>query len=75
MTRLPRVSGRDVIRALERAGFVIDRSSGSHHVLVHPDDPERRTIVPFGRKTMKLGTLRNILRQARISVDDFTSLL
>ena len=75
MTRLPRVSGRDVIRALERAGFVVDRSSGSHYVLVHSNDPERRAIVPYGRKTMKLGTLRSILRQADLSVDNFTRLL
>lgn len=75
MTRLPRVSGQETIRALERAGFIIDRSSGSHFVMVHPDNPERRAVVPFGRKTMKLGTLRSVLRQADLSVEVFTQLL
>ena len=74
--RLPSVGAKDVIRALERAGFVIVRSSGSHHLLVHPSDPRRRTTVAVhaGRDIPK-GTLRSILRQAGLSVEEFSGLL
>jgi predicted RNA binding protein YcfA (HicA-like mRNA interferase family) len=44
--RLPSLKAREVIRALERGGFVIVRSSGSHHRLVHKTDPTRQTTVP-----------------------------
>jgi predicted RNA binding protein YcfA (HicA-like mRNA interferase family) len=44
MTRLPRVTGRDVVRALEGAGFTVVRIQGSHRFLEHPDG--RKTVVP-----------------------------
>ena len=37
MTRLPRIKGKELIRALERAGFTMDRTRGSHVFLKHPD--------------------------------------
>ena len=43
--RLPSLNAKQVIRALERAGFFIERSSGSHHFLVHRTDPRRRVTV------------------------------
>ena len=74
--RLPQLAAREVIRALERASFFIERSSGSHHLLVHRTDPRRRTIVAYhGSKDIPRGTLRNILRQAQLTVDEFLSLL
>jgi len=39
--RLPALNGRQVLQALAKAGFVVDRIVGSHHVLVHPRDPRR----------------------------------
>lgn len=67
---------REAIRALERGGFFIERSSGSHHLLLHRTDPRRRAIVPYhGNKDIPRGTLRNILRQAQLTVDEFLSLL
>lgn len=44
---LPVVSGRKVIKALQRAGFVIDRIVGSHYVLADPNDPTRTVTVPY----------------------------
>ena len=44
--KLPAVDGRHVIRALTRAGFIIDRVVGSHHVMVFPRDPRRTVTVP-----------------------------
>jgi predicted RNA binding protein YcfA (HicA-like mRNA interferase family) len=73
---LPTVSGRQVVRALTRAGFVVDRIVGSHHVLVHPTDPTRTVTVPVhGSRDLKAGTLRAIIRQAALTVDEFKELL
>lgn len=75
MTRLPVASGRQVIRALERAGFIVVRSRGSHHFLRHQTDPTRRAIVPVHAGDLPPGTLADILKQARISRADFLELL
>lgn len=75
MVRLPRVTGKEAIRALERAGFRVVRTSGSHHVLVDPRHPERVVVIPFKTSTLKLGTLRSILRQADLTVEAFQNLL
>ena len=74
--RLPAVNARQVLQALRKAGFIVDRVSGSHHLLIHPDDPARRVTVPFhGARTLKPGTLRNIVRQAGLTMDAFRVLL
>ena len=44
--RLPVANGKDVVRALKSAGFVVDRIVGSHHVMIFPDDPTRAVTVP-----------------------------
>ena len=76
MSYLPQVSGPRVIRALQKAGFVLLRQSGSHTILRHQVDLSRRAIVPVhGSKSVKPGTLRAILRGAKISIEDFVSLL
>jgi predicted RNA binding protein YcfA (HicA-like mRNA interferase family) len=54
-----RISGAMVVRALKRAGFVVDRIAGSHHVLVYPNDPTRTVTVPVhSGRDLKPGTLR-----------------
>lgn len=76
MTGLPVVTGAEVVRALERAGLVVVRSSGSHHRMVHSDDPARATTVPVhAGRTIKRGTLRGIIKQAGLTVEEFRSLL
>jgi len=53
MTRLARIKGKELIRALERAGFTINRTRGSHVFLKHPDG--RATTVPIhSRETIVL---------------------
>jgi predicted RNA binding protein YcfA (HicA-like mRNA interferase family) len=44
--RLPVVNGKRVIQALLRAGFVVNRIVGSHHLLVYPGDPTRTVTIP-----------------------------
>ncbi|HEY5048686.1 MAG TPA: type II toxin-antitoxin system HicA family toxin [Rhizomicrobium sp.] len=74
--RLPTVSGKRVVQALSRAGFVTERVAGSHYVLVFPGDPTRTITVPVhGNRDLKPGTLRSIVRQAGFSVEEFVELL
>jgi predicted RNA binding protein YcfA (HicA-like mRNA interferase family) len=75
MTGLPAVPGRDVVRALERAGFEVVRTKGSHQFLRHRTDPSRQTVVPIHRRDLPPGTLRAILRQAGLSPAQFARLL
>jgi len=74
--RLTGVSGRIVLRALERAGFRVERVSGSHHVLRRPDVPGSKVIVPLhGSHDLPPGTLRSIISQSGLSVAEFMALL
>ena len=73
MTKLPHVSGRECIRALERAGFYERRTKGDHVFMQH-DEPYFTTVVPL-HKEVKPGTLRSIIRQAGLTVEQFADLL
>lgn len=69
--RLPRVTGREIVRALERAGFIFDRQRGSHVILVNPQTRQRVSVPVHAGRTVKVGTLKGILEDAGISLDDF----
>lgn len=69
--RLPRVTGREIVRALERAGFIFDRQQGSHVILVNPQTRQRVSVPVHAGRTVKVGTLKGILEDAGISLDDF----
>ena len=69
MPRLPRLRGREVIAALQRAGFAVLRSKGSHHFMQHPDG--RRTVVPVhAGETIGPGLLSKILRDTEMDGDE-----
>lgn len=71
---VPAVSGTQVVRALERAGFTVVRISGSHHVMRHADGRTVAVPVHSGRDMPK-GTLRNILGIIGMSSDELRQLL
>jgi predicted RNA binding protein YcfA (HicA-like mRNA interferase family) len=73
--RLPALTAKDVVRALERAGFLVSRTSGSHCRLVHASNPARKVTIPMHTGDLKRGTLRGIIAQAGFSVSDFIALL
>ena len=73
MSKLPRVSGQQVVVALQRIGFRVRRQHGSH-IIMRRDDPFSQTVVPAHRE-LDRGTLRAILRQIDVSVEDFVRLL
>jgi predicted RNA binding protein YcfA (HicA-like mRNA interferase family) len=75
MSRLPRVTARQMLSALQRAGFFVVRSKGSHHFLQHRHDPTRRTVIAVHGGDLAQGTLRDILKQAKISREELVKLL
>ncbi len=80
MPRLPRISGAEAVRTLERLGFVRTRQTGSHVVLKKEIlEEEIRVgeivcVVPLHRE-LKLGTLSGVLKQAQVTVEDFLKAL
>ncbi|MCP5102473.1 MAG: type II toxin-antitoxin system HicA family toxin [bacterium] len=73
MGKLPVISGRECVKALNKIGFYFKRQSGSHIVL-RRDDPFGQLIVA-DHKTLDRGTLRAVIRQAGLSVNEFIELL
>jgi predicted RNA binding protein YcfA (HicA-like mRNA interferase family) len=73
MTKLPVLSGRELVRALQKVGFTIDRQRGSHIMLFRPAPPTTLS-VPDHRE-LDRGTLRAILRQAGITPEQLAELL
>jgi len=72
MKKLPRdLPAKKIIAVLERAGFTVDRVTGSHYILIKD---RLRTVVPY-HKSVKIGTLKSILNQIEMSVEKFTELL
>ncbi len=73
--RLPRVNGKDVMKALLKAGFRELHTRGSHHYLDPAQGSKLVTVPVHGTKTLKPKTLKGILEQADLSVDELISLL
>lgn len=73
--KLPAVSGKQVIAALEKEGWYVKRVRGSHHVLRHPDIPDAIPVPVHGNRPIKRGTLSSILRAAGLSRDEFAKKL
>ncbi|MEI2579253.1 type II toxin-antitoxin system HicA family toxin [Scytonema sp. PRP1] len=73
MSKLPVVSGAECVKALEKIGFVVNRQRGSHIILVR-EEPKTTVTVPE-HKELDRGTLRAIIRQVGLTVDEFVELL
>ncbi|ACB52196.1 hypothetical protein cce_2848 [Crocosphaera subtropica ATCC 51142] len=73
MSKLPVISGKECIKALKKVGFVVFRQRGSHITMIR-EDPQCQVTIP-NHKTVAKGTLRAIIRQADLTVDEFTKLL
>lgn len=71
MPKLPRVSGGEALKALQKLGFEKVRQSGSHVVVRRG---AKGCVIPM-HSELKVGTLAGLLRQAEISVDEFLSAL
>ena len=73
--RLPALKPREVIRALERAGFLLHHVTGSHHYFKHPERPALRVTVPVHAQDLKRGTLAAIIKQAGLTTEEFLKFL
>lgn len=74
MSQFPRISGREVVKALHKLGYLKDRQHGSHIVIRQLNPPHRRVTVPDHPEIAK-GTLRAIIREVGLTVDEFKDLL
>ena len=73
MSKLPVVSGADCVKVLGKIGFIVYRQRGSHITMVRKAPPSQATIP--NHKELDRGMLRAIIRQAGLTVDEFTALL
>jgi predicted RNA binding protein YcfA (HicA-like mRNA interferase family) len=74
VSKLPAISGAAAVKALGRIGYEVDHQTGGHIILRHSVPPHRRLTVPNHRELAK-GTLRSIIREAGLTVDQFVALL
>ena len=75
MPKLPVVNGREAAQAFRRDGFVVDHQTGGHLILWHP---EKRVSIPVplhGGRDLKPGTLRRLIRDAGLTIEEFRQLL
>ena len=71
MPKFPGLSGADIVRALEKLGFVMERQTGSHIVMKR----EGQGCVVPNHKEVKIGTVNGVLRQAGVSAQEFSNAL
>ncbi len=75
MPKLPSTRAREVVRVAESIGFVVDRQRGSHAVYYRASDKRRIVIPMHGSKDLKPGTLRGIVHDMGLTVEEFTGKL
>ncbi|KPL03386.1 MAG: hypothetical protein AMJ73_07320 [candidate division Zixibacteria bacterium SM1_73] len=74
MHKLPSLTPQKIVQVLEKSGFVLDRTKGSHHIYYHPET-KRRVIAPLHKRDLPKGTLLEILKQAGIRKEELRDLL
>lgn len=72
MAKLPRISGKEMVKLLQRLGFDVARVRGSHHFMERGD--QRTTVPAHGHRDLKIGTLRKILRDVGMTPTEFERL-
>ena len=70
--KLPAVKPKRAIKALERDGFVVHHVTGSHYIM---KKGKQRVTVPYHNKDLKPGTLKSIIEQSGLTVEEFLDLL
>jgi predicted RNA binding protein YcfA (HicA-like mRNA interferase family) len=74
MSKLPSLTGREIITALKKIGFEVIRIRGSHHFVQHPDG--RCTVVPVhSDETIGIGLLNQIIKDCQLDREEFRNLL
>ena len=75
MAKLPQIKGDRLVNALRKEGWYIDRIRGSHVIMRHEGKPGVKIIIPVHGKSVKPGTLSNILKKAELSAEEIKELL
>ncbi|MDG6997078.1 MAG: type II toxin-antitoxin system HicA family toxin [Nitrososphaerota archaeon] len=73
MPKLPVVSGKQIIKALGKIGYLVDHQTGSHVILRQKDPPHRRVTVPYHKEIAK-GTLKAILNEVGLTIEEILEL-
>jgi len=74
VSKLPSISGKTAVKAFEKMGYRIIRTRGSHFRLHHINSKKNPLTIP-NHKTLGRGLLRKLIRDAEITIEDFTELL
>ena len=74
MSKLPVISGKKLCKVLEQIGYSVDHQTGGHIILRNENPPHRRLTIP-NHKVIAKGTLRAIIRQAGLTLEEFQKLL
>ena len=69
MSKSPAFTSKELIKLLERKGFVFDRSKGSHQIY-YQKEKKLRVVIPMHNKDLPTGTLHAILKQAGIDKNE-----
>ena len=76
MSKLPRVSGKDIIKVLSKIGFEHIRTSGSHAILTKIDKEKGKITIPVPlHRELAKGTLKSIMNQAGLNLEELLELL
>lgn len=69
MPKLPVLKAKELVKILQKAGFKLDHTTGSHYIFYHPTT-SRRVVVPYHAKDLPKGTVQTILKSAGIEKRD-----
>ncbi|HCA67396.1 MAG: hypothetical protein A2249_02210 [Candidatus Jacksonbacteria bacterium RIFOXYA2_FULL_44_7] len=71
--KLPVPGSKETIKKLQKVGFIIDHQTGSHVILIHPA-LKRRVTVPYHHKDIKKKTIKSIIDQAGLTIEEFITI-
>jgi predicted RNA binding protein YcfA (HicA-like mRNA interferase family) len=75
MPKLPRISSKELIKALLKLGFYVHHQKGSHIHLKHIEKQHLRVVIPTNKKVLAPKTLKSILIQSEINIENLRNIL
>lgn len=74
MHKLPSLTPQEVIKILEKKGFILERTKESHQIFRHPET-RNMVVIPYHKKDLPRGTFLEILKQAGISKEEIEKMV
>lgn len=75
MPKIPIINGTKLIKVLIKKGFVLNRISGSHHILIHPQKQITISVPVHKGKTLGKGITLAIIKDSQVTIEEFFKLL